>query len=155
MPSSHHGLLIHVIFSTKLRRPLLADDWRDELFAYMGGTIKEHKGIILASGGIEDHVHLLTKIHPSYAIAKTIQLIKANASRWINQQRKISAKFEWQRGYGAFTVSQSMSPAVKRYIANQREHHRRQSFQEEYLEFLRRHNVEFDERYVFDDEVIA
>ena len=153
--STHHGILIHVVFSTKLRRPLLADDWRNELFAYMGGTAKEHKAVILKSGGIEDHVHLLIKTHPAFAISDTIKLVKGNASRWINQERKIAARFEWQRGYGAFSVSQSMADAVKRYIANQREHHQRQTFRDEYLEILLRHKVEFDERYVFDEEIVA
>ena len=86
--STHHGILIHVVFSTKLRRPLLADDWRNELLAYLGGTAKEHKAVILKSGGIEDHVHLLMKTHPAFAISDTIKLVKGNASRWINQQRK-------------------------------------------------------------------
>ena len=152
MPSTHHGLLIHVVFATKLRYPLLVDAWRDELFAYIGGTVHEHKAIALASGGIEDHVHLLLKIHPSFAIADTIRLLKANSSRWINEQRKISARFEWQRGYGAFSVSQSLAETVKRYIANQREHHRQQSFRDEYVAMLRLHGIEFDEERVFDDE---
>jgi REP element-mobilizing transposase RayT len=155
MPSTHHGLLIHVIFSTKLRYPLIRDSWRDDLFAYMGGTAKEHKATLLSSGGIEDHVHLLLKIHPSFAIADTVKLLKANSSRWINQERKVNCRFEWQRGYGAFSVSQSHSDKVKEYIANQRVHHQRQSFREEYLETLRKHAIEFDERYVFDEEVIA
>ena len=155
MPSTHHGLLIHVIFSTKLRYPLIRDSWRDDLFAYMGGTAKEYKATLLSSGGIEDHVHLLLKIHPSFAVADTVKLIKANSSRWINQERKVDCRFEWQRGYGAFSVSQSLSDKVKEYIANQRVHHQRQSFREEYLEMLRRHAIDFDERYVFDEEVVA
>ena len=156
MSATHHGLLIHIIFSTKLRYPLLADDWRDDLFAYMGGTAKDHKAIILASGGVEDHVHLFAKIHPSFAISDTVKLIKANSSRWINDQRKSTkGKFQWQRGYGAFSVSQSMSETVKRYLVNQRQHHKKQTFRDEYLQMLRRHHIEFDERYVFDDEIVG
>lgn len=155
MPSTHHGILIHVIFSTKQRFKLLHGDWRDELFAYMGGVAEEHKASLLRSGGVEDHVHLLVKIHPSFAIADTIKLIKGNSSKWINENRKISARFEWQRGYGAFSVSESMSDTVKRYIKNQEEHHREISFKDEYLAFLRKHKIEFDERYVFDDEIIG
>ena len=155
MASTHHGLLIHVIFSTKLRYPLIRDSWRDDLFAYIGGIARDHKAALLASGGVEDHVHLLLKIHPSFAVADTVKLIKANSSRWINQERKVTARFTWQRGYGAFSVSQSQSGAVKRYLANQRVHHQRQTFRDEYLEILRRHAIEFDERYVFDEEVVA
>ena len=155
MPSTHHGILLHIVFSTKNRVPLIDDHWQDDLFAYMGSTARDHKAIILCSGGIEDHVHLLAKVHPSYAIADTVQLIKANASRWINYERKTKSRFEWQRGYGAFSVSQSQAEKVKHYITNQRSHHSHQTFRDEYLTILRRHAIEFDERYVFDEEIIG
>jgi putative transposase len=116
MPSTHHGILIHVVFSTKNRKPWIHRDWEDDLYAYMGGTVKEHNAIILCSGGIEDHVHLLMKIHPSFSIASTLQLLKANASRWINENQKTRFRFEWQTGYGAFSVSQSQVDRVKQYI---------------------------------------
>jgi len=143
------------VFSTKHRSPLLGDSRRDELFGYIGGTVNDHKAVLLKAGGIEDHIHLLLKLHPQFAISSTVQLLKANSSRWINEQRKTTKTFQWQRGYGAFSVSQSMADTVKNYIANQREHHRRQSFTEEYLQMLRLHEIEFDERYVFDEEVLA
>jgi putative transposase len=95
MSSTHHGILIHIIFSTKLRAPVIANAWQDDLFAYIGGTAKDHKATLIAAGGIEDHVHLLAKIHPSFAISNTVKLIKDNSSRWINEQRKAKAKFEW------------------------------------------------------------
>ena len=155
MPSTHHGILIHVVFSTKQRFKLLHKDWRDELYAMMGGIAKEHKSVLLRSGGIEDHVHLMLKIHPSYAIADTVKLIKGNSSRWINESHKVSARFEWQRGYGAFSVSESMSDVVKSYIENQEKHHQGQSFEDEYFAILRKHKIEFDERYVFDDEIVV
>ena len=155
MSSTHHGILIHVVFSTKQRFKLLHKDWRDDLFAYMGGIATEHKSKLLRSGGVEDHVHLLMKIHPKFAISDTIKLIKGNSSRWINDNKKIAARFEWQRGYGAFSVSESMSNTVKRYIENQEEHHRQQSFEDEYITFLKKHNIEYDRRYVFDDEHVG
>jgi hypothetical protein len=108
-----------------------------------------------ASGGIENHVHLMLKIHPSFAIADTVKLIKGNSSRWINKNHKISGRFEWQRGYGVFSVSESMSDTLKRYIENRQQHHQQQSFEGEYLTILRKHRVEFDERYVFDDEIVV
>ena len=153
--STHHGILVHVVFSTKCRVALLDDSWRDDLFAYIGGTVKEHKAVLLKAGGIEDHVHLLVKFHPQYAIASTVQLLKANSSKWINEQRKTKVKFQWQRGYGAFSVSHSMSPTVKNYVANQREHHRQRRCTDEYLQMLRVHEIDFDERYVFDEEILA
>jgi putative transposase len=155
MPSTHHGILIHVVFSTKQRFALLNESWRDDLYAVIGGIAKDHKATLLRAGGVEDHVHLLLKIHPHYAISETVQRIKANSSNWINNKKKIDAKFSWQRGYGAFSVSQSMAETVKRYIDNQIEHHRIQTFRDEYFLMLRKHQIEFDERYVFDDEIVA
>ncbi len=153
--STHHGILLHAIFSTKFRKPLLAEQWRDDLFAYIGGIAADHKAILLKAGGIDDHIHLLLRIHPQFAISKTVQLLKANSSKWINEQHKMRGKFQWQRGYGAFSVSQSMAEVVKEYIANQEEHHREQSFETEYLGFLKKHGIEYDPKYVFEAEIIA
>ena len=153
--SSHHGILVHVVFSTKYRRPVLSDAWRGDLFAYIAGTIKDQKAIVLQSGGVEDHIHLFIRFHPQFAIASTIQLLKANSSRWINENSKTRGRFQWQSGYGAFSVSQSKADAVKKYIANQREHHQKWTFRDEYLALLKRHNIEFDQRYVFEQEVVG
>ena len=155
MPSTHSGILIHVVFSTKERFKLLHADWRGELFAIIGGIAREHKSRLMKAGGIEDHVHLLLKIHPAFAISDTVKLIKANSSRWINENQKINARFSWQRGYGAFSVSESQVEVVRRYIEKQEEHHQRQSFEDEYKQILRKHQIEFDPRYVFDDAVIV
>lgn len=153
--SAHHGILLHVVFSTKYRFKCISEKSSDDLYGYIGGTIKEHDATLIAAGGIEDHVHLLTKISPKYAISSTIQLLKANSSRWINENGKLNAKFSWQRGYGAFSVSESMAETVRRYIDCQREHHQRRSFEDEYLELLHRHNIEFDPRFVFEQEVVV
>ena len=153
--STHHGILLHVVFSTKFRKPYLDREWRDDLLGYIGGIVKDHKASLLKAGGIEDHVHLFPRVHPEFAISKTIQLLKANSSKWINEQRKLPGRFEWQRGYGAFSVSQSMSDAVTRYISKQREHHSKQSFVDEYLLMLANHQVEFDPKYVFEQEIVA
>lgn len=102
--STHYGILLHVVFSTKYRKPLIADSWRDDLFAYIGGIVKEHMATLLKAGGIEDHVHLLLRIHPEYAISKTVQILKTNSSKWINDTEKTSIPFQWQRGYGASSV---------------------------------------------------
>ncbi len=155
MSQTHHGLLIHVVFSTKLRYPLIKPHWQDELYAFVGGACREHKATLLCAGGVEDHVHLLLKVHPAFAIADTVRHLKANASRWVNNHRKVTARSEWQRGYGAFPVSQSMAGTVKDYIHRQKEHHQQQTFRDEYLQMLKRHQVNFDERYVFDEEVTA
>jgi len=153
--STHHGILLHVIFSTKYRKPCIADAWRDDLLAYIGGIVKDHKSVLLKAGGIEDHIHLLLRIHPEFAISKTIQLLKANSSKWINEQGKTRGKFQWQTGYGAFSVSQSMAETVKKYIANQKEHHRKQTFETEYVGFLDKHVIEYDPKFVFEAEIIG
>ena len=108
--------------------------------------------MVLKAGGIGDDVHLLVKFHPQYAIASTVQLPKASAPRWIHQHGKVKARFQWQHGYGAFSVSQSMAATVKDYIANQRAHHRQCALTDEYLQMLRLDEIDFDERYVFDEE---
>ncbi len=153
--STHHGILLHVIFSTKYRKPYLIDEWRDDLLAYIGGIVRDHKSTLLTAGGIEDHVHLLLRVHPEFAISKTVQLLKANSSKWINEQHKLAGRFEWQRGYGAFSVSQSMSETVKNYIVKQREHHTKQTFEDEYIGLLNKHGIDYDPQYVFETEIVA
>ena len=152
---SYHGIHIHVIFSTQYRARLLAKSWREDLFAIIGDQIREHKGVLLQAGGIEDHVHLLIKVHPSFAIADTIRQLKSNSSQWINETRRIKGKFHWQTGYAAFSVSYSMVDVVKNYIVSQVEHHRQRTFKEEYLDFLKRHNLTFNTYFVFEEEVVA
>jgi len=152
---SYHGIHIHVIFSTQYRARLLAKSWREDLFAIIGDQIREHKGVLLQAGGIEDHVHLLIKVHPSFAIADTIRQLKSNSSQWINETRRIKGKFHWQTGYAAFSVSYSMVDVVKNYIVSQVEHHRQRTFKEEYLDFLKRHNLTFNPKFVFEEEVVA
>ena len=153
--STHHGILLHIVFSTKYRKPVLADAWRDSLFAYIGGIVQDHKASLLKAGGIEDHIHLLLRAHPEFAISKTLQLLKTNSSKWINEQRKTNVKFAWQRGYGAFWVSQSMVDTVKQYIGRQREHHASHSSEDEYLTILKKHQIKFDIKYVFDKEIVT
>ena len=152
---SFHGILVHVIFSTQYRQRLLADKWRDDLFSIIGAQAKEHKGVLLQTGGIEDHIHLFLKTHPSYAIADTIRHLKANTSHWINETNRMTGKFHWQKGYAAFSVSQSVAEIVKQYISNQVEHHKTKTFQAEYLEFLDRHNIVYDPAYVFGKEIVG
>ncbi|MEM9588410.1 MAG: transposase, partial [Planctomycetota bacterium] len=128
---------------------------REELFAVIGGSVKDHRASLLAAGGVEDHVHLLLRTHPSFTIADTIQRLKSNSSHWINHERKIDAKFHWQRGYGAFSVSQSMVDPVKSYINRQAEHHRKQAFKDEYLALLSKHRIKYNAQYVFDQEHVG
>jgi REP element-mobilizing transposase RayT len=146
MPHTFTSLLVHVIFSTKDRAPDLSPELTTRLFPYMGGIVRECKGTALIVNGPADHVHLLLSIPATLSIADMLRVLKANSSRWVHEQFPERKRFGWQAGYGAFTVSGSRSEGVRNYIASQEEHHRRVSFQEEFLTLLRKHGLECDVR---------
>ena len=148
MPATHLSLHYHIVFSTKDRHPFIADDWRGRLHEYIGGLIRAAEGVPQAVGGTTDHVHLLVGLPAKIAVSSFVQDIKQTSSRWIHETIGVK-NFAWQQGYGAFTVSVSNRPSVKEYIADQLEHHRVKSFQEEYLAMLKKHEVEYDERYLW------
>jgi len=147
MPSTHTSLNFHLVFSTKGRLPLIADDWRERLHAYLGGIIKNLNGVPLAVGGVADHVHLLVSLNTSHRLDYLVRDLKADSSTWVHKELK--KKFEWQKGYGAFTVSPSSIAGVKKYVLNQIAHHQRKSFQDEYIELLKMSGIEYDERYTW------
>jgi REP-associated tyrosine transposase len=150
MPQSLAKVYVHAIFSTKNREPLLLDEWREELFCVLGGAANNLGCQSLIVGGVADHVHMLFQLARTITIADAIDKIKSTSSLWISEKHIVAAKFQWQSGYGAFSVSQSNVEAVRTYIRNQAEHHKHQSFQDEIREWLRRYEIEFDERYVWD-----
>jgi putative transposase len=119
------------------------------VFAYMGGIVRELKGIALNVNGAQDHSHLLVRLPASLSIAKAVEIVKTNSSRWIHEQRVLHQTFAWQSGYAAFSVSESQADDVSRYISNQEEHHRKFTFQEELLAFFKRCKIEYDERYIW------
>ena len=140
----------HIIFSTKNREKVIAPDLRPELYAYMGGIIKKAKGVPIAIGGVSDHVHILAKLHQSIAVADVIRDLKSGSSHWVNAHHKVPAHFAWQTKYGSFAVSRSMEEQVAAYIRNQEEHHRTTSFQEEFMAFLRKHDIPFDTHFMWE-----
>ena len=148
MSDTFTNLVYHVVFSTKNREPVILPKNEAERYAYIGGIIRGEKGTMLEVGGMRDHVHILTSFRPDVSVAEMMRHIKANSSKWLNQRRVIKP-FRWQSGYGAFTVSQSQIPAVRRYLQNQHTHHKRVSFQEEFMALLRKHGVAFDEQYLW------
>jgi putative transposase len=150
MPQSFTCLHYHLIFSTKHRLPAITPDFQTRLYDYIGGILHSEKSVLLAAGGMPDHVHLLCSLSKELAVAAALRLIKANSSKWIHETFPQHRSFAWQAGYGAFAVSYSHCDSVKRYIAGQAEHHRRTTFQEELVAFLRKHHIEFDERYVWE-----
>jgi putative transposase len=143
MAHTYANNLIHCVFSTKERCPLIPVDLAKELFAYMGGIACSEGFTLLAAGGTTNHVHLLFVLPASYPLANAVQKLKGSSSRWMGH------RFSWQEGYGAFSVSSSQVPAVKKYIDNQEAHHRKRNFEQEFLELLRRSGIEYDEHYVF------
>ena len=149
MPQSFSALHCHVIFSTKHRQPQITSELQPRLFEYMGGILRSNSSALIAAGGVPDHVHLLISLGRTLSIADAIRLIKTNSSGWVHRELQFS-DFQWQNGYGAFAVSYSNIDQVKTYLKNQEQHHRTLSFQDEFREFLRRHNLEWDERYVWD-----
>jgi REP element-mobilizing transposase RayT len=147
MPKTYTNLLTHVVFSTKERLPLIENEIKPRLFAYLGGIVREIGGAALIVGGTNDHVHLLVGLPPTLALSDVVRTLKTNSSRWMHEQS--SQKFEWQRGFGAFSVSSANIEGVKNYIANQEEHHKQVSFRDEFIEFLKRSNTPFDEQFLW------
>ena len=150
MSQTFTNLLYHVIFSTKNREPFVDAELSQPLHAYLGGILLEQGGRPLIVGGVADHVHVLTHLPKMLLVPDALRVLKSNSSRWVHEQFPGRAAFAWQTGYAAFSVSQSGVEDVRRYIANQEEHHKSVSFQDEYRAFLRRHALEFDERYMWD-----
>lgn len=144
------NLLVHVVFSTKNREPMISTDLKPDLLAYIGGIIRELGSKLLAADGTSDHVHLLLRLPPKLSLADALRIIKTNSSRWVHETREGHGRFRWQAGYAAFSVSESGIPAVTRYLRAQEKHHCRVSFQEELLEFLNKHGIEYDERYIWE-----
>jgi REP element-mobilizing transposase RayT len=148
MSDSYTNLLYHIVFSTKDRRPLITPDHEVRLYDYLGGTIRTLGGISLELNGTQDHVHLLAKLRPDCALSDVLRDLKANATGWMHDVFPALKNFSWQRGYGAFTVSQSNVQAVRQYIARQKEHHQKISFRDEFIKFLRENGIEYHERFI-------
>lgn len=147
MPSSHVSSNFHLVFSTKERLPLISIDWRERLHTYMCGIVKGMEAMPLAIGGVSDHVHLLVSLKSKHRLDYFLRDLKADSSTWIHTELK--RKFEWQKGYGAFSVSPTSIDGVKKYIANQEKHHKKKNFQVEYVDLLNASGIEFDEQYLW------
>jgi REP element-mobilizing transposase RayT len=149
MGHTYAALFTHFVFSTKDRTPSIQPAFRDRLYSYAGGIAKAKQCSLLVAGGMPDHVHLLIQRHPGTAEADLMRLIKSNTSGWVHETFPSSRDFAWQRGYGVFSVSKSNLDAVRGYIERQEEHHKHQSFKDEFIALLERHGVEYDPKYVW------
>ncbi len=150
MPGTYSKLLYHLVFSTKGRANLIADTVRPRLHEYLGGIVRDEKGLAYQIGGTSNHVHLLVRWRTDVSVSTLLRDLKSHSSLWVHQTFPTMQGFAWQEGYGAFTVSQSQSEAVTKYITNQEQHHRTKTFEEEFISFLKAHEIEYDERYLWD-----
>jgi REP element-mobilizing transposase RayT len=150
MPQSFSSILVHLVFSTKNREPFITPAIETELHPYMATIFREHNSPSLIIDGTTDHVHALLALGRTIAIADLVEEVKTGSSKWIKTKGREFRNFHWQKGYAAFSIGQSNVVALKRYIRNQKQHHRRVTSQDEYRKFLKRYEVEFDERYVWD-----
>ncbi len=150
MAGTYTQIYIQYVFAVKGRENLLQKPWRDEVFKYMAGIIKGKGQKPIIVNGVENHVHVFVGLKPSMSISDLVRDIKNNATNFINEQKYVDKRFQWQEGYGAFSYAHSQINDVYQYILNQEAHHAKKTFHEEYLEFLQKFEIEYDERYLFD-----
>jgi len=150
MPQSYSQILLHVVFSTKNRAPFINEDAENELHAYIGGCLKNHGSFPYIIGGITDHVHIACTLPRTTSVSDMIEQVKRSSSHKAKEIVSARKLFSWQTGYGAFSLGQSQLPNVVRYINNQKQHHRHQTFKEEFIEFLNKYDVEYDPKYIWE-----
>jgi len=149
MANTYTQIHIQSIFSVQNRFCVIRENWEEELFKYISGIIQNHGHKVLAINGMPDHVHLFFGMRPTQSLSDLMQDVKASSSKWINQKHFVNGKFSWQEGFAAFSYSKSHVDDVIEYIRSQKSHHRKRSFAEEYLEFLKKFDVPYDKRYIF------
>ncbi len=150
MPQSLAKIYVHAVFSTKNREPTIQSAWREELFRVLSGIANNIDCQALVNGGVADHVHMMFILGRTHTVAGAIGTIKSTSSAWVNEKIRPAIEFHWQAGYAAFSVSQSNVEAVRNYIQNQERHHSKQTFQDELREWLRRYEIHWDERYLWE-----
>jgi len=150
MANTYTQINIHAVFSVQERYNFLNENFRENLFKYISGILRNNKQFPLAVNGFTDHVHIFFELHPTTAVSDILRIVKTNSSKWINENNFVKGHFNWQEGYGAFSYSHSQRDNVIKYIINQKKHHSKRGFKDEYLELLRKFEIEFDGHYVFD-----
>ena len=153
MANTYHQMYVQTVFAVKYRAAVLRKEWRNDLFAVMGNLINETGCKTIIVNGVEDHVHCFFSLKPSLTVSDVMKNVKAKSSKWLNETGLLHKHFEWQSGFGAFSYSKSHIDNVYKYIQNQEEHHRKQIFKEEYLQLLNEYEIDYDDRYVFQDLV--
>ena len=149
MANTYTQLYIQFVFAVQNRISLIQSAWEDELYKYITGIVKHNNHKMIAINGIPDHLHLFVGLHPTQSISDVMKMVKGESSEWINKKKLVKGMFQWQEGYGSFSYGRSQIDRVYKYIMNQKEHHKKKSFLEEYIELLNKFGVEYDERYIF------
>jgi putative transposase len=149
MANTFSQIFIHVVFTVKGRDYIIAESWKDELYKFITGIIKKNNQKLMIINGVPDHIHILLGISPEIKISDLIRDIKSNSSRFINEKEYVNGKFQWQEGYGVFSCSYSQINKIIQYIKNQENHHKKSTFKEEYIGFLHKLNIEYNEKYLF------
>ena len=149
MPNTYTQIHIQVIFAVRNRQALIRPEWEDDLFKYITGIIQSYDHKMLIINGTVDHIHLLIGFRPTQALSDLIRAVKSSSSKWINESKFVKSKFSWQEGFGAFSYSKSQLKNVIRYIENQKEHHKKQLFIDEYIEFLEAFEIKYNRKFIF------
>jgi len=151
MTNTYTQIHIQFVFAVKYRKGLIGKEWKDEFYKYITGIIKNNKHKLLIINGMPDHIHILIGMRPTQSVSDLMQDIKGDSSKWINGKKFMKEKFEWQEGYGAFSYGKSQIKNVITYIENQEKHHRKKTFKEEYIEFLQKFEIDYNEQFIFKD----
>ena len=153
MANTYHQIYLQSVFAVKYRNAVISEEWRSKLFGVIGNLINESGCKTIIVGGVEDHVHCFFGLRPVVSVSELMKTVKALSSKYINDHSLTKKRFEWQEGYGIFSYSQSQVEAVFRYIQDQEDHHKKNSFKDEYLGLLKKYKIDYDEKYVFEDLV--
>ncbi len=149
MANTYSQIYIHLVFAVKYRQAVLAKSWRQELYQYIIGVVEQRNHKVCAIGGVEDHIHILVSMSPEQSISELVRDVKRSSALWIIEKNFVSARFAWQKGFGAFSYAKSQLHTVADYVQNQEAHHTKQTFHDEYLRFLELFGIDYDKRYVF------
>lgn len=151
MANTYTQIHLHFVFAVKFRNGIIRSEWKDSLYKYTAGIIRNNNHKLLAINGMQDHIHILIGLRPSQSISDLMKDVKQSSSKWINENKLVNGHFEWQEGYGAFSHSKSQINKVINYIENQELHHKKLTFREEYIDFLKKFEVDYDERFIFNE----
>ncbi len=151
MPNTYTQLYIHFVFAVRHRECLISSEWKDKLYQYITGIIRKRNQHVMAIGGVHDHIHIFVSMNPDISLSDLMADVKRASSKWINDNHLTTRHFSWQEGFGAFSYAQSQKETVIRYVLNQENHHLKKTFREEYITTLKKYDIEYDEKYIFDD----